>query len=106
MSCSPGKSPAFDQEAEVTIHVGEEAGILVPLAALVRDKSGRQGVLIVNAGTDRQRTRFQPVQTGASDDRQVLIQKGLAVGDAVVASAVGIAANQRVKPVAPMPTAR
>lgn len=97
---------AIDQEAEVTIHVGEEAGIVVPLAALVRDKSGRQGVLIVDAGTDRQRTRFQPVQTGASDTRQVLIQKGVAVGDSVVATAVGIVVNQRVLPVAPTPAAR
>ncbi len=85
---------AIDQEAEVSIAVGEDRGILVPLAALTRDRTGRQGVLIVDGG----RTRFQPVETGAADARQVLIRKGLAGGETVVAVAAGVAANQRVRP--------
>lgn len=91
---------AIDQEAEVTIQVGEDVGVVVPLAALVRDKAGRHGVLLVSTGTDPSRTRFQPVETGPSDTRQVLIRRGLDGGEVVVANAVGMTANQRVQPVA------
>ncbi len=86
---------AIDQEAQVEIAVGEDRGVLVPLAALARDKSGRQGVLLVEDG----RTRFEPVETAGADDRQVLIRKGLAGGETVVAVAAGVAANQRVRQV-------
>lgn len=86
---------AIDQEAEVTIEVGEDRGIVVPLAALTRDGSGRQGVLVVEDA----RTRFQAVDTGSADSRQVLIQKGLKVGETVVAVAAGVVANLRVRPV-------
>lgn len=85
---------AIDQEAEVDIAVGEDSGILVPLAALTRDRTGRQGVLIVEGG----RTRFLAVETGGADARQVLIRKGLADGETVVAEAANVAANQRVRP--------
>ena len=88
---------AIDQEAEVTIGVGEDRGILVPLTALTRDKSGREGVLVVDGAGDGGRTRFQAVETGGADARQVLIRKGLAGGEAVVASAAGVTANQRVR---------
>jgi HlyD family secretion protein len=86
---------AIDQEAEVTIEVGEDRGIVVPLAALTRDGSGRQGVLVVEDA----RTRFQAVDTGSADSRQVLVQKGLKVGETVVAVAAGVVANLRVRPV-------
>lgn len=84
---------AIDQEAEVRIDVGEDRGLLVPLAALTRDKTGRQGVLVIADG----RTRFQPVETGGADDRQVLIRQGLAAGDRVAAKAAGLTANVRVR---------
>ncbi len=84
---------AIDQEAEVRIDVGEDRGLLVPLAALPRDKTGRQGVLVIADG----RTRFQPVETGGADDRQVLIRQGLAAGDRVAAKAAGLTANVRVR---------
>jgi RND family efflux transporter MFP subunit len=87
---------AIDQEAEVSIAVGDDRGILIPLAALTRDRAGRQGVLIVEG----ERTRFVPVETGTADARQVLIRKGLAGGETVVAAAAGVGANQRVRPVA------
>ena len=87
---------AIDQEAEVSIDVGEDRGILVPLTALTRDRTGRQGVLAIDAG----RTRFQSVETAGADARQVLIRTGLAGGESVVAVAAGVVANQRVKPAA------
>jgi RND family efflux transporter MFP subunit len=84
---------AIDQEAEVAIDTGAEAGIVVPLAALKRDTQGRQGVLIVRDG----RAQFQPVATGAADRERVLIQNGLSVGDVVVARAEEVQANARVR---------
>ena len=89
---------AIDQEAEVSIAVGEDRGLLLPLAALTRDKAGRQGVWVIEGGVDGGRTRFQPVETARADARQVLIHKGLAGGETVVAVATGVAANQRVRP--------
>ena len=58
---TPLKRFAIDQEAEVTIRAGEEAGVVVPAAALTRD-SGKQGVLAIRDG----RAHFQPVLTGAA----------------------------------------
>ena len=89
---------AIDQEAEVSIAVGEDRGILVPLAALLRDREGRQGVLVVEGGGDGGRTRFQPVQTGAADTTQVLVRTGLTGGETVVVAATGATAGQRVRP--------
>lgn len=85
---------AIDQEAEVGIAIGEDRGILVPLAALTRDRTGRQGVLVIDAG----RARFQPVETGGADTRMALVRSGLEGGESVVAVAEGVAANQRVRP--------
>jgi HlyD family secretion protein len=87
---------AIDSEAEVTIDVGEDGGIVVPLSALTRDSGGRQGVLVVDGG----RTRFQPVETGGADLRRVLVRTGLAGGESVVAAAAAARAGARVRPVA------
>ena len=84
---------AIDQEAEVTIEVGEDRGIVVPLAALTRDGAGRQGVLVVEGG----RTRFQPVETAGADAGRLLVRKGLSGGESVVAVAAGVAINLRVR---------
>lgn len=89
---------AIDQEAEVSIAVGEDRGVLVPLTALTRDKAGRQGVLVIEGGADGGRTSFQPVETAGADTRHALVRKGLAGGEAVVAEAAGVVANQRVRP--------
>ena len=97
---------AIDQEAEVTIAVGQDRGLLVPLTALTRDKTGRQGVLVIDGGAGGGRTVFQPVQTAGADARHALVHKGLAGGEAIVAQAAGVAANQRVRPTAsPWPAA-
>ena len=84
---------AIDQEAEVSIAVGEDRGLLLPLAALTRDKAGRQGVWVIEGGVDGGHTRFQPVETARADARQVLIHKGLAGGETVVAVATVISAS-------------
>ena len=95
---------AIDQEAEVRIAVGEDRGILVPLTALTRDKAGREGVLVVDGGGgdggNGGRTRFQAVETGGADAGRVLIRKGLAGGETVVAKAADVTANRRVRPAA------
>lgn len=84
---------AIDQEAEVTIAVGDVSGITLPLSALTRDREGRQGVLVViNA-----RTEFRPVRTGVSDRQRVLILEGLAGGEPVVAHAGTIKEGMRVQ---------
>lgn len=83
---------AIDQEAEVAINVGNASGITVPMKALTRDREGRQGVLVVVDS----RTEFRPVQTGASDGERVLIGKGLAAGERVVAKADDVKAGMRV----------
>ncbi len=85
---------AIDQEADVRIEAGRASGLLVPLAALARDGSGRQGVLQVRDG----RARFVPVDSGAAADGQVLVRGALKEGDAVVADAARAKAGTRVRP--------
>lgn len=84
---------AIDQEAEVAIAAGHVSGVTVPLAALTRDGQGRQGVLVVADS----RAEFRPVQTGASDGQRVVVDKGLASGERVIARAEGVKAGQRVQ---------
>jgi RND family efflux transporter MFP subunit len=84
---------AIDQQAEVHIDVGTDAGLVVPLGALLRDREGRQGVLVVDAG----RARFRRVATAGADARQVLVRDGLAAGERVVAAAAGVRDGARVR---------
>ncbi len=83
---------AIDQEAEVTIFAGEEKGPAVPLAALVRS-GGKQGVLLVRDG----RAEFAPVETGAADATRVVIAKGLAAGELVIAAPQSVKPGARVR---------
>lgn len=87
---------AIDQEADVAIVTGEETGVVVPVSALVRDRTGRQGVLAVADA----RAEFRPVTTGASDRSRVVVREGLAAGERVVAPAAGVAPGSRVRSVA------
>ncbi len=87
---------AIDQEADVAIVTGEEAGVVVPVSALVRDRTGRQGVLAVADA----RAEFRPVTTGASDRSRVVVREGLAAGERVVAPAAGVEPGSRVRSVA------
>lgn len=84
---------AIDQEAEVTIDAGRRAGLVVPSKALLRDRSGREGVLVVEDG----RARFQPVQTDGADTLLVRIRDGLIEGQRLVADAAGARAGQAVR---------
>lgn len=83
---------AIDQEAEVTINTGTNAGIVVPLAALMRDRDGRPGVLAVVDS----RAEFRSVQAGTADAANVLILQGLAAGERIVAKADGVKPGTRV----------
>jgi HlyD family secretion protein len=84
---------AIDQEAEVSIEAGDDAGIVVPVSALMQNADGRTGVLVV-AG---ERTHFRAVQAGHRDARVVLIREGLAAGESVVVAAEGVKADARVR---------
>ena len=89
---APPERFAIDQEAEVTISAGEEKGLVVPVAALVQNQ-GRQGVLVVRDG----RAQFQGVQTGAAGAATVVIRKGMAAGEAVIATPQGVKPGTRVR---------
>jgi len=86
---------AIDQEAEVAISTGDEQGVVVPVAALLQHQ-GKQGVLVVRDG----HARFQGVQTGAADAANIVIRKGLAAGDMVVAAPQGVKPGTRVRSLA------
>jgi hypothetical protein len=83
---------AIDQEAEVTISAGEEKGLVVPVAALVQHQ-GKQGVLVARDG----RAQFQDVQTGAADAATVIVRRGLAAGEGVIATPQGVKPGTRVR---------
>lgn len=89
----PPERFAIDQEADVRIEAGTQEGLLVPIAAIKRDREGRAGVLKVVEG----RARFTPVATGPSDERRILVRTGLAAGETVVAAAADVRDGARVK---------
>jgi RND family efflux transporter MFP subunit len=84
---------AIDQEAEVAIAAGEERGLVVPVAALV-ENAGKQGALVIEDG----RARFRPLATGAADGKRIVVRKGLAAGDVVIADPQRVKPGSRVKP--------
>lgn len=88
----PPGSFAIDQEAEVTITTGREKGLTIPLTALMQ-QDGRQGVLALRGG----RAVFQPVETGSSDGKRVLVRKGIRSGERIVRSASGVKPGSRVR---------
>lgn len=90
---SPPARFAIDQEAVVTVHAGEERGVVVPVSALVENR-GKPGVLVVVDG----RAQFRPVETGAAEGGRVIVRKGVAAGDVVVAKPAGVKPGARVRP--------
>jgi HlyD family secretion protein len=84
---------AIDQEAEVAIAAGEERGLVVPVASLV-ENAGKQGALVIEDG----RARFRPLATGAADGKRIVVRKGLAAGDVVIADPQRVKPGSRVKP--------
>jgi len=92
---SPPARFVIDQEAAVTVHAGEERGIVVPVSALL-ENGGKSGVLVVADG----RAQFRPVETGAADGGRVIARKGVAAGDVIVAKTAGVKPGARVQPAA------
>jgi RND family efflux transporter MFP subunit len=90
---SPPARFVIDQEAAVTVHVGEERGIVVPVSALLENR-GKSGVIVVADG----RAEFRPVETGAADGGRVIARKGVAAGDVIVARPAGVKPGARVRP--------
>ncbi|MBL8325186.1 MAG: efflux RND transporter periplasmic adaptor subunit [Rubrivivax sp.] len=90
---APPRRFAIDQEAEVTVDVGEVQGLVIPPPALTRSREGHPGVLVVEGD----RTIFRALETGAADSRRVLVLKGLAAGETIVARADGVRAGARVR---------
>jgi RND family efflux transporter MFP subunit len=84
---------AIDQEAEVAIAAGEERGLVVPIASLV-ENAGKQGALVIEDG----RARFRPLATGAADSARIIVRKGLAAGELVIADPQRVKTGSRVKP--------
>ncbi|NTV93265.1 MAG: hypothetical protein HGA72_08400 [Chlorobiaceae bacterium] len=82
---------AIDQEAEVTITTGRENGLVVPVSALLQ-QDGKQGILAFRNG----RAMFQPVETGPSDGKSVLVIKGIRNGEQIVRNAAGVKPGSRV----------
>ena len=76
----PPERFAIDQEAEVSILVGVDKGLVVPVAALRRAGSG-QAVMVLRDG----RQVLQSVQLGASDGALAVVSSGLAPQDRLVA---------------------
>jgi RND family efflux transporter MFP subunit len=83
---------AIDQEAEVAIRVGSARGLVVPLSAVAR-LEGRPGVIVVRQG----RALFQPIETAAIGDGQLIVREGLAAGDLVVREAQSVRPGTRVR---------
>jgi len=65
----------------------------VPVAALV-ENAGKQGALVIEDG----RARFRPLATGAADGKRIVVRKGLAAGDVVIADPQRVKPGSRVKP--------
>jgi HlyD family secretion protein len=84
---------AIDQEAQVSIDTGAASGPAVPVAALVRDAQGHQGVWWVD---EDNRARFRAVRTGTADEQHALVAEGLQAGERIVVREMGLREGQRV----------
>jgi len=82
---------AIDQEAEVSISTGTVTDLVVPLTALTQ-REGKRGVLVVRES----KTEFQPVSTGPSDSKRVIVTQGLRAGERVIADAHNVRPGTRV----------
>ncbi len=91
---TPPSRFVIDQEADVSIETGSQRGLVVPQTAIVKDRSGQPGVLLVEDG----RTQFRAVQTAGADAGLVRVTEGLQAGQTVVTDARGVRANQPVRP--------
>lgn len=89
----PPARVAIDQEAEVRIDTGSVEGLTIPASAIIQDRDGRRGVLRVVDG----RSGFALVDSGASAEGRVIVTRGLAAGELVLADPRGVKAGMRVE---------
>lgn len=88
---SPPMRFAINQEAEVTIHLGEERGVTIPVTGVLRQ--GRDvGVLLVRDG----RAVFRLVSVGAADAERVVIRDGVKAGEQVVQRPANVKPGSRL----------
>jgi HlyD family secretion protein len=90
---TPPKRFTIDQEALASIHAGEEAGVVIPVGALVA-AGGNHSVLAVRDG----RAQLQRVKTGASDGERIVVREGLQAGERVIAQPQSVRSGARVRP--------
>jgi len=88
---------ALDQQAEVSIEAGRVSGLVVPATALIRNRDGRTGVLVV----EQQRTAFRPVGVEGAEAGAVRVVSGLREGEMVVRDSSGARDNQAVRVIGP-----
>ena len=86
---------AIGQEAEVTIHIGEEHGIVIPVSALLQQGPARGVLVVTNA-----RAEFRALKTGASDGTRVIVRDGLKLGEQVIRQPGTITPGSRLRPAA------
>jgi RND family efflux transporter MFP subunit len=86
---------AIDQEADVTIHVGEERGVVIPASTVFQQGPARGVLVVTNA-----RAEFRPVKTGASDGTRVVAREGLRANDLVIRQPGNIKPGSRLRAVA------
>lgn len=75
--------PGFFARIEMDLEQVKQA-VTVPLVAITRDSAGQQLVYIAEAG----KAVARPVETGFEQNGRVLIQQGLASGDAVIVQGI------------------
>ncbi len=83
----------IDEEADVTIVVGEERGLIIPSSALVT-QDGNPGVYVVNGG----RPSFRPVRLGAANSQDVRVVEGVKDGELVAFEPGDMRLQRRVEP--------
>lgn len=92
----PGRL-AIDQEARVDIETGRLRGLVVPATALLRNREGRPGLLLLRDG----RARFVPALVRAEHEGQLLIEAApgatLQVGDTAITAPAGVRDGMRVR---------
>ncbi len=86
---------AIDQEAEVTIHDGNESGLIAPASALRQQQDG-MALLAVVDGRAEQRL----VTLGASDGQRVIVRSGIRPGERIIVNPGDLKDGNRVRPAA------
>ncbi len=92
---TPPARLTLNEEAEVIIRVGEARGLVIAGSAVVPHQ-GEDTVLVLRDG----RTTRVSIRVGAVGQGKVLVEKGLAAGDRVVARPAQVKPGARARPMA------